>query len=471
MQFDSSTNWDLVVTCVNEALAGLDPAEVIAISATSMREGIVAFDAQGRDVWGVANVDSRSTEQVVRLKADGVEPFIYERSGQTLALAAQPRLAWLQQHEPEQFARVAKVAMLSDWVLARLSGVICSEPSNGSTSGLMSLERRAYDAELAQCCGLPPGILPEAVEPGTVVGTVLPEVAATMGLRPEVLVVMGGGDAQIATVALGVVEPGAAAVIGGTFWQQEVNLDRAVVDPAMRIRINCHAIPQTWQAEGIVFFPGLAVRWFRDAFYPDLVAEAERRGVDAYDLITAEATQVPPGSNGVLPIFSDEMHYERWDNAAPSFLDFGIDPERFSRATFFRALMENAAIVTRANLAAIAEFSGSRPRSIVFAGGASKSPAWSQIVADVLGLTVRVPVVKEASALGGALCAAVGAAVFPDLAIAAGQLVHWEREYQPQATNAAVYDTLSERWRAAYATQLELAREGITTPMWRAPGS
>jgi autoinducer 2 (AI-2) kinase len=133
--------------------------------------------------------------------------------------------------------------------------------------------------------------------------------------------------------------------------------------------------------------------------------------------------------------------------------------------------MENAAIVTRANLAAIAEFSGSRPRSIVFAGGASKSPAWSQIVADVLGLTVRVPVVKEASALGGALCAAVGAAVFPDLAIAAGQLVHWEREYQPQATNAAVYDTLSERWRAAYATQLELAREGITTPMWRAPGS
>ncbi|MCK5751750.1 MAG: autoinducer-2 kinase, partial [Mycobacterium sp.] len=404
------------------------------------------------------------------LKTLGVEPFIYQRSGQTLALAAQPRLAWLQEHQPEQFERVATVAMLSDWVLARLSGVIRSEPSNGSTSGMMSLERRAWDAELARRCGLPGDITPPVVEPGTVIGTVLPEVAASTGLRPETLVVMGGGDAQIATVALGVVEPGAAAVIGGTFWQQEVNLSHAVVDPAMRIRVNCHAIPDTWQAEGIVFFPGLAVRWFRDAFYPDLVAQAHDRGVDAYDLITAEAAEVPAGANGVLPIFSDEMHYERWEHAAPSFLDFGIDPETFSRATFFRALMENAAVVTRANLQAISAFSGSQPESVVFAGGAAKSPVWSQIVADVLGLPVRVPVVKEASALGGALCAGVGAGIYPDLPSAAGELVRWESEYQPQAANAAVYDALTERWRVAYASQLELARAGVTTPMWRAPG-
>jgi autoinducer-2 kinase len=471
MEFDTATNWDTILRCITDALAGLDATDVVAVSATSMREGIITFDDAGDEVWGVANVDSRATDEVVRLKSAGVEPFIYARSGQTLALAAQPRLAWLQAHRPRDFERVAAVAMLSDWVIARLSGVIRSEPSNGSTSGLMSLETRDFDPELADRCGLPRDILPEVAEPGTVVGTLLPEVASVTGMRPDTLVVIGGGDAQIATTALGVVRPGSAAVIGGSFWQQEVNLSRPEVDPAMRIRVNCHAIPQTWQAEGIVFFPGLAVRWFRDAFYPDLVAEAKRRGSDPYDLIASEAEHVPAGSNGILPIFSDEMHYERWEHAAPSFLDFGIDPTAFSRATFFRALMENAAIVTRANLEAIGEFSGTRPDSVVFAGGAAKSSLWTQIVADVLGVSVRVPVVKEASALGGALCAAAGAGIYPDLASAAGNLVSWEREFTPRRDHAAVYQELTERWRAAYASQLELARTGVTTPMWRAPGA
>lgn len=470
MEFDTSAGWRAIVTCVREALAGVPAADVVAVSATAMREGIVTFDDQGRELWAIANIDTRSSAQVVRLRDKGVERFIYERSGQSLALAAQPRLAWLQEHEPERFARVAQVAMLSDWVVAKLAGVIRSEPSNGSSSGLVSLEHRAYEPELATCCDLPGDILPEAVEPGAVVGTILPEVAASTGLRPDTLVVMGGGDTPIATAALGVVEPGAAAIIGGTFWQQMVNLDHALVDPAMRIRVDCHAIPGVWQAEGIVFFPGLAVRWFRDAFYPDLVAQARERGVDAYELITAEAAEVPAGANGILPIFSDEMHYERWDNAAPSFLDFGLDPGQFSRAAFFRALMENAAVVTRANLAAIAEFSGRRPSSVIFAGGAANSPLWSQILADVLGVPVRVPAVKEASALGGALCAGVGAGIYPDLSSAGLQVAHWEREYRPQAANAAVYEALAERWQAAYAAQLELARAGVTTPMWRAPG-
>jgi autoinducer 2 (AI-2) kinase len=470
MEFDHVANWATIESCIRDVLQRIPGGTVRAISATSMREGIVAFDASGHEVWAVANVDSRASRQVSRLRDAGLEPAVYRRSGQTFALAAQPRLAWLAEADPERFARVVTIAMLSDWVLARLSGVVHAEPSNASTSAMVALGDREWDPELSTIVGLPGDLGAPMVEPGTVIGTVRPDVAKRTGLSPKTPVVVGGGDAQLATLALGVVDDDEAVVIGGSFWQQEVNLRRPIVDPGMRIRVNCHALPDAWQAEAITFFPGLAVRWFRDVFYSDIVATARTQGVDPYDLITEEAALVPVGSHGIVPILSDAMHFERWEHAAPSFLDFGLDPQRFTRAAFFRSLMENAAIVTAANLDAIEQFAGVRPHSIVFSGGASRSPLWCGILADVLGRPVKVPAGTEASALGAAICGSVGAGIHRSLAEAATAVAVPTRTHDPDPTNRDAYVAAADKWRSAYAAQLELSRAGITTPMWKAPG-
>lgn len=92
------------------------------------------------------------------------------------------------------------------------------------------------------------------------------------------------------------------------------------------------------------------------------------------------------------------MHFKQWYHAAPSFINLSIDPEKCNKATLFRALEENAAIVSACNLAQISQFSGVTFESLVFAGGGSKGALWSQILSDVTGLPVRVPVVREATA-------------------------------------------------------------------------
>ncbi len=98
--------------------------------------------------------------------------------------------------------------------------------------------------------------------------TLQKECAALTGLREGIPVVAGGGDAQMASLGTGVVKPNQTLICGGSFWQQEVNVTEPIIDPQAAIRINCHVVRNLWQYETIAFFPGLVMRWFRDAFLP-----------------------------------------------------------------------------------------------------------------------------------------------------------------------------------------------------------
>jgi autoinducer 2 (AI-2) kinase len=469
MGFDCEANWALLCRCIKEATKGIDVKEIVAVSATSMREGIVLYDSEGRELWAVANVDARAAAEVKELKAAfvGLEEEFYHQSGQTFALGALPRILWLKKNHPEIYAKVSKMSMISDWVLAKLSGVIASDPSNAGTSGVFSLKLRQYAPMMASKIGIKNDIFPPCVEVGEVIGKVND---TRSGLHHDTLVVMGGGDVQLGAAGLGVVAVGDVAVLGGTFWQQVVNMPDTTTPKDMSIRINPHVIEGQTQAEGITFFSGLVMRWFRDALCEREKEEAQKRGIDTYALLEEKATGVPVGSYGILPIFSDVMKYGKWYHAAPSFLNMGIDPTKYNRASMFKALEENACIVSAENLDNIFSFTGVNPDTIVFAGGASKGALWSQTLADVTGKKVKVPVVKEATALGCAMAAGVGAGIYKDMADAASKLVKWEREYQPNMHYHDKYKTIRKQWKKAYEAQLKLVDEGVTTSMWKAPG-
>ncbi len=354
--------------------------------------------------------------------------------------------------------------MISDWILARLSGEHAADPANACTTGLFSLAGRTWAPELASRWGLRTDLLPPVVEPGTPIGKVGAAAAEATGLAAGTPVVMGGGDAQVAALGLGVVRPGQAAVVGGTHWQQLVDLDRPATDPEGRVRVNCHVLGGLWQAETIALGAGALVRWFLDAFCAPETATG-----DAFAAVAEQAGRIPPGAGGVLAIGANAFDYLRWRHAAPSLLNLPVADAPSTRALIFRALLESAAMVTRANLETIAASAG-RPASIAFGGGGARSPLWAQLLADVLRQNVRVPPVTEASALGAAILAGVGAGAFDDAATTAAALATGGRVHEPDPAGAAVYDDCFGRWRRAYEHELALADEGVTTPLWRAPG-
>ena len=475
MSFEYEKNWMLVCECIKESInaADINAEDILALSATSMREGIVVYDKDGKELWAVANVDARASDEVRYLKEnfEGLEEEFYAQSGQTFALGALPRLMWLKNNRPETYEKVANISMIGDWILARLSGVIATDPSNGGTTGIFSLGKRSWVAEMATKVGIKDDIFPDVLEVGTAMESVSEAASSQTGLCTKTQVVMGGGDVQLGSAGLGVVNAGDVAVLGGSFWQQVVNIPSKTQPPKdMGIRVNPHVIEGLSQAEGITFFAGLVMRWFRDAFCDMEKQEAEKRGIDVYQVLEENAAKVPVGSNGIIPIFSDSMKYGKWYHAAPSFLNLSIDSEVCNRASMFRSLQENAAIVSSINLKKIEEFTDIKTQTIVFAGGASKGPLWSQILADVTGCKVKIPKVTEATALGAAMAAGVGCGVYESLENAAKELVVWDKTYEPDMENHELYEEVKRKWIVAYEAQLKLVDTYVTDSMWKAPG-
>lgn len=475
MSFDFKNNWSLVVDCIKEALceSKINPEEIVALSSTSMREGIVLYDKDGNELWGVANVDARASKEVKYLKENfkGIEEEFYETSGQTFALGAIPRIMWLKNNRLEIYEKVAKISMIGDWVLAKLSGVIASDPSNGGTTGIFSLEKRTWDRLQVLKVGLKDDIFPPCYEVGTSIGSVTNETSLQTGLSINTQVVMGGGDVQLGSAGLGVVDVGDVAILGGSFWQQIVNIDSSVKPPKdMSLRVNPHVIPNQSQAEGITFFSGLIMRWFRDAFCDLEKLEAKSKNRDIYEILEEKAKEVPVGSYDIMPIFSDSMKYGKWYHASPSFINLSIDPKICNKASMFRSLQENACIVSSINLEKVKAFTNLEFNQIVFAGGASKGNLWPQILADVTGCIVKIPKVTEATALGAAMAAGVGAGIYSSLAQASKELVVWNKEYYPSHENKIRYDKLKKKWIKIYEKQLELVEQNLTNSMWKAPG-
>jgi autoinducer 2 (AI-2) kinase len=473
MKFDWDTNWKIILDCIHEASAQVPALNIVGVAATSMREAIVLYDEAGHEIWACANVDARAVRQVSELRRThpGLEEEVYRKSGQTYALSAIPRLLWVKEHAPEVYERGTAVVMLSDWIAHKLGAPFTVDPSNGGTTALFNLRTRRWDPSIAESCGIKKELLsPRVFEAGEKVGEVSGEASKTTGLKAGTPIIMGGGDAQLGSVGVGAVLPNQCAVFGGSFWQQEINMALPMIDETGRVRLNFHAVPDVWQAETIAFFPGLVMRWFRDAICPDIKREAAAKQVSAYSLISKMAAEVPPGSNGIIPIFSDAMNYSKWYHAAPSFLNLKLDEKLSSRAAMARSLMENAAIVTKANLQRSTEFTGAVPSQVIFAGGASVDPFWAQILADVLQIPVATRKVKEATALGAAMCAGKGSGVYRSFDEAVTAVVREEALFEPAVRNAGVYEDLFGRWSRAYRAQLQLVDDGITDSMWRAPG-
>jgi autoinducer 2 (AI-2) kinase len=474
MDFDWSKNWELTVRCIKNLLeeSNIEPHEIKAISATSMREGFVLYDENGEEIWACANVDARASEEVKLLKSidSDLEQKIYELSGQTFALGALPRLLWLKNHKPELYEKAASISMINDWILYKLSGELKADPSNGCTTGIFDLSKRTWTSAVTDLCGIKSSIFPQVKEAGTILGTVTNESASITSLKPGTLVISGGGDAQMASVGVGAVRKHQTVISGGSFWQQEVNIDKPLVDRHGRIRVNCHAVPDLWQIETIAFFPGLVMRWFRDAFCDSEKEQAAASGKDAYEILEEKAKDVPIGSHGIMPIFSDVMNYMSWRHASPSFINLSLDPHKAGKKEMFKSLQENAALITLGNLKIIQEETGFYPKEVIFAGGASKGKLWSQTLADVLGIPVKIPAVKEAAALGTALFAGIGAGLYSDIYEAVEKVVKWDRIHTPNPVSHEKYLVIYEHWRNIYIEQLRIADSGLTNHMWKAPG-
>ena len=229
-------------------------------------------------------------------------------------------------------------------------------------------------------------------------------------------------------------------------------LAEPVLDTEARTWSGPHALPGHWVIEGGCT-SGSTLRWFRDAFCQPETEEAKRTGKSAYSLMTEKAERCPIGSDGVVALLGatvkDARHNLQSLFKTGGFVITPVFPvlsKPQGKSLFIRAILESFAYAIRGNYELLASISGTQIQQLLASGGSSSDSRWVQMLANVMGIPVRVPRITEATALGSALCAGVGVGSFSDFDAGVQALVHTGLEIEPDSSAHKQYDLFYRRW-------------------------
>jgi autoinducer 2 (AI-2) kinase len=316
---------------------------------------------------------------------------------------------------------------------------------------------------------IPRALLPALREPGTPLGSLRRDAADALGLRPGIPVAVGGGDTQCGLLGAGVVAPHSLAAIAGTTTPVEIVLDEPRTDREGRLWSGHHVLPGRWVLESNAGATGEALDWFARLLHPRARHPVAR--------VLVEAAQAPVGAGGILSSIGAGVMNARelgLPVANLAFTHLSLIGSPSQRPHLARAVLEGMGYGLRANVEQLLAETGTPLESLRLAGGLSRSPLFADIAADVLGAAVEVPACAEASGLGAAICAGVGAGVFADLEEGAARLVRIERTHAPDAKRSAVYAEAYERFsqhRAARQAADAVAAGSLIKGMLEAGGT
>jgi len=470
--FDIDTDhcWRLVREAVGDAVqkAGAHADDILGIAATGMRFSAVLIDDDGEALFAVPNHDARAAAEGIRL-ADDLGAVFNARAGHWPApifLAA--RLCWLADNAPDILARAACAFSLSDWVAFKLSGAPATDPSQAGETLLFDLSTGEWAWDLIERLGLPRRPFPAVRNPGTPLGTLTPQAAEALGLRPGTPVAVGGADTQCGLLGAGVVAAGRLGVVAGSTAPLQLVTDQPRIDPRGRSWAGHHVVPGLWVVESNAGAMGDTLEWFSGVMYPDspdpvarLIAEAAGAAPGAGGTLSSLGAQVMNASEIMsLPIGTLSLtHLDAGGEDAPGEAGgqaggAGRSRDAARRGDLARAILEGMAYALKANAALLASVAAGGPGAegrpegrpeIRMTGGMTRSGFWTQLVCDVLGAPLAVTTLPEASVLGAAVCAGVGAGVFPDLAAGAALLAQ-VRRLTPDAGRTRVYQELYADW-------------------------
>ena len=430
--------WAAVRRGIPALLAGHDASKVAGIGCGGQMHGLVALDADDEVIrpailWN----DGRTVEQVRYLNEEvGVEKLLSWTGNIAYAGFTAPKILWMRDEEPENYARIAHVMLPKDYVNHLLTGVYATDVSDASGMLLLDVATRAWSAPMLELCGLTAGQLPAVHESYEAIGTLLPEVAAELGLPGGVVVCAGAGDNAAAAVGTGCVGAGAMNVSLGT--SGTVFIPTAGFSPVGdRIHSFCHA-DGGWHLMGCILSAASCNAWWAGNILGTDDFAGEQAGIDAADA----SLDLPY----FLPYLMGERSPHNDTLARGAFVGMCMST---TRADMTRAVLEGVAFAIRDSVE-IARSLGVDVAASTVCGGGAKSPLWLQMLANVLGIELRLPATEQGPGYGGALLAAVAAGVYPDVAAACDAVVSVRATVEPDPAAVAAYEARYQAWRQMY---------------------
>lgn len=440
---DPNEWWSSLVEAVHGAVAQADiqPERIAGISCDSTTCTVVALDSSNQLLRpAILWMDVRAADQASRIAQSTHSARKYNGGGPVSAEWYPCKALWLKEEEPDTYHRAAHIVECTDWLTFRLTGRWTANINTASIRAYYDAHNGGWPVGFYEEIGLGDVIerLPtDVLALGVPVAGLSSEVAAELGLQAGTPVAQGCGDAWAAQIGLNVVVPGRMALITGSSHVLSGQSAEPASGKGFFGPYPDAVISGQYTIEGGQVSTGSILKWFRDNFCADILAEADSLGVSCYDLLNERSRTIAPGSDGLIVL-------DYWQGNRTPY----VDPEargimwgfslHHTQAHVYHAIQEGICYGTAHILSAMHD-AGFDVLEFVACGGATKSREWMQMHADVTGVPITLTQVGDAATLGSAILAAVGAGLFANIQEAGRAMVHETQVIQPDQKRHEVY--------------------------------
>ncbi len=447
---DPAEWWNACLRGITELLSGFDASSVAGIGVGGQMHGLVALDENDSVIrpailWN----DGRTAAETEWLNTVvGKEKLSALTANIAFAGFTAPKLLWMKKHEPESFARIAKIMLPKDYINYCLTGVHACDFSDASGMLLLDVRHRIWSKEMLDICGISETQMPKLFESYTVIGTVRPEIAGMLGLSENVQVAAGAGDNAAAAVGTGTVGDGACNISLGTSGTIFISSDKFGVDPNNALHSFAHADGR-YHLMGCMLSAASCNKWFCDEILKTSGYAAEQTDISDNKL----------GNNRVffLPYLMGERSPINDTDARGTFIGLSMDT---TRADMVQAVLEGVAFAIRDSFEVAKSLGISIERSKLCGGGA-KSPLWRKIMANVLDLPLDIPQTEEGPGYGAAMLAMVGCGAYDSITACADALVRTTQTILPDPAISARYEERYHKFKQIYPACKNLFKELI----------
>ena len=428
-----------VLSGLQELTANCDRRQIAGIGTGGQMHGLVVLDRDDNVIrpailWN----DGRTAAQVDYLNEVIGKQTLSERTA-NIAFAGftAPKILWMRENEPENFARIAKIMLPKDYVNYILTGVHCCDYSDASGMLLLDVAHKRWSKEMLDLCGITEAQMPALFESYETVGTLRPEIAQLLGFPENVKVCAGAGDNAAAAVGTGVVGDGGCNISLGTSGTVFISSKQFGVDPNNALHAFAHA-DGGYHLMGCMLSAASCNKWLMD----DILRTKDYAGEQA------PITDEKLGTNHVyfLPYLMGERSPINDTNARGAFIGMSMDT---SRADMTQAVLEGVAFAIRDSVE-VAKSLGIPLTSSMLCGGGAKSPLWRRILANVLNMPLTIPASEQGPGMGGAMLAMVACGAYGSVAEACAKLVTVSETVAPDPEIAARYEARYRQFRLIY---------------------
>lgn len=454
VELDPDNLTEQVFTVTEECIqkSGVIPEEVAAISFSVQRSSCLLVDENGEAlnnimVW----LDTRADETMDEFASLISPEYTEEITGMPCnSIYANCKFFWMMKNMPEIWDKATYLSTVDGYIMKKFgNGEFCIDISSAQTGGLIDVRTMDWCYEQFDKIGISREKLPRLVKPGDIVGKVNQTIISRTGLSEDTLIVCGLGDQQAGAFGSGVINNGDIEITIGTGGFVIAGTNNPDFKKFTGIMVSTTPNLGVFEVEGIQNSGATCYRWAKETFCSIDSEIAKDLGMDAFDFMGQYVEQSCPGSNGL--IFSAALFgtgYPTWNlNASGAFV--GIK-ETHKKGDFLRAVMEGVTLEARYMLESMKEVGVDVNPVITITGGATKSPIWRQIIADVMGSTCRTLDVSDAPLIGVACLAATGAGLFETRKEAVENMVHYKDMVEPIKENVKIYNRVFDVYKKIY---------------------